>query len=73
MDNAARDEPSQLCKPGRECLRCRYSDCRNQNARRTTRGDYDDKLLGIEKNLERAGKAEEYIEEEEKSCLTSQA
>lgn len=35
MDNAARAEWQQLCRPGRECLRCRYRDCRNQNARRT--------------------------------------
>ena len=35
MDNAARAERQQLCRPGRECLRCRYRDCQNQNARRT--------------------------------------
>ena len=35
MDNAARDEWQQLCRPGRECFRCQYRDSRNQNARRT--------------------------------------
>lgn len=35
MSNTARDTPL-LCKPGRECLRCQYSDCQNQNARTTT-------------------------------------
>lgn len=35
MGNTAKGAPP-LCNPGRECLRCRYSDCRNQNARTTT-------------------------------------
>lgn len=35
MGNAARRALPLLCNPGRECLRCRYRDCRNQNARPT--------------------------------------
>lgn len=35
MDNAAKRALPPLCNPGRECLRCRYSDCRNKKAGRT--------------------------------------
>lgn len=35
MDNAAKRALPPLCNPGRECLRCRYSDCRNKAARPT--------------------------------------
>ena len=35
MSNAAKRALPPLCNPGRECFRCRYSDCWNQNAKRT--------------------------------------
>lgn len=30
MGNAAKRTLPPLCNPGRECLRCRYNDCRNK-------------------------------------------
>ena len=35
MSNAAKRALPPLCNPGRECFRYRYSDCQNQNAKRT--------------------------------------
>lgn len=32
MGNVAKGAPPPLCNPGRECFRCRYSDCRNKRA-----------------------------------------
>lgn len=35
MGNRAKRALPPLCNPGRECFRCRYSDCRNQSTKRT--------------------------------------
>lgn len=36
MGNAAKRALPPPCNPGRECLRCRYRDCQNKEARPTS-------------------------------------